>query len=108
MLHLEEIRNDLREIRYYYARKEVLDFAISIVGQHSVVTKARKYNSAARHLPPRLLDLYVNLYIRNYTQERLSLELGFTSEYIQMQHKKLLLFLKEYFENEEKNANQIG
>ena len=100
MLNLHEIRNDLKEIRYYYSRKEFIDLATSIIGHNEVIDKVKKYHYAAQSLPPKLLDVYFNLYVRNYTQERLALELGYTPEYIQMQHKKLLLSLKSFFESE--------
>lgn len=42
-----------------------------------------------------LYDVYINLYVRNYTQEALSIEMNYTLEYIQMLNKRLVLFLVE-------------
>ena len=39
--------------------------------------------------------VYMNLYVRNYTQEALSIEMNYTPEYIQMLNKRLVLFLVE-------------
>ncbi len=100
MLPLNKIREDLKEIRYYYARKEIFDSAIGGIGLNKVFDTVKKYNTAVQNAPPRLYDLYICLYVKNYTQESLSIELGYTPEYIQMQHKKLLLFLQSYFKNE--------
>ncbi len=101
MIPLNKIREDLKEIRYYYARKEIFDSAIGGIGLNAVLDKVKKYNAAVQNAPPRLYDLYICLYIKNNTQEGLSIELGYTPEYIQMQHKKLLLFLQSYFKDGE-------
>ena len=94
MLSLKKIREDLREIRYYYSRKEMFDEAFRQVASNAVSEKVRRYNEAVKTAPPRLYDMYISLYVKNYTQEGLSIELGYTPEYIQMQNKKLLLFLQ--------------
>ena len=97
MVSLEEIRGDLKEIRYYYSRKEHFDKAFAEVTSNSVLEKVHKYNSIVSTAPPRLYDLYISLYVNNLTQEALSHELGYTPEYIQMQNKRLLLFLQSSF-----------
>ena len=95
MKELKEIRKDLKEIRYYYSRKDIFDKAIGGEGVNAVIAKASKYNELMQIAPPRLYDIYVSLYVRNYTQEGLSVELGYTPEYVQLQHKKLLLYIQE-------------
>lgn len=94
MLTLAEIREDLKAVRYYYSRQNALDKAFAKVGSNAVLEIASKYNRAVKSAPPRLYDLYTSLYVRNYTQEGLSIELNYTPEYIQMLNKKLLLFLQ--------------
>jgi len=94
IMTLNIIRKDLKDIRYYYSRKSIFEEACKIVGDNGVLAKVKKYNDAIKLAPPRLFDLYVCLYIKNYTQEGLSIELSYTPEYIQMQNKKLLLFLQ--------------
>ena len=98
MLPLNKIREDLKEIRYYYARKEIFDAAFGVVGNNRILDTVKKYNKAVQNAPLRLYQLYLYLYVKNHTQESLASELGYTPEYIQMQHKKLLLFLQSYFE----------
>ena len=98
MIPLNKIREDLKDIRYYYARKEIFDSVISDVGLSRVWDTVEQYNRAILAAPARLFDLYVCLYIKGYTQEALSIELGFTPEYVQMQHKQMLLFLQSCFE----------
>ena len=101
MISLEKIREDLKDIRYYYARKHIFDTVKSNVGINKILDKVEIYNQAILSAPPRLFDLYVCLYTMGYTQEALSAELGFTPEYVQMQHKKMLLFLQAKFEEKQ-------
>ncbi len=101
IMTLEIIRKDLKDIRYYYSRRRIFEEATKIVGDNGVLAKVEKYNNAIKHAPPKLYDLYVCLYIKNYTQEGLSIELNYTPEYIQMQNKKLLLFLQNALKKEE-------
>ena len=46
MLPLNKIREDLKEIRYYYARKEIFDSAIGGIGLNKVFDTVKKYNTA--------------------------------------------------------------
>lgn len=94
MMPLSTIREDLKDIRYYYARKDKFDEAFKATGQNDVVDKVRKYNDVIKSAPPRLYDLYISLYLKNNTQESLADELCYTTEYIQMLNKQLLKFLQ--------------
>lgn len=95
MKSLDEIRNDLSNIRYYYGRKESFDKVESTVGKCSVADLAKKYNSAIRTAPPRLYDIYISLYVLNNTQESLAAEMNYTQQNIQIHHKNLVLFLQK-------------
>lgn len=95
MKSLSEIREDLKEIRYYYSRKKYIEEGFKVVGTNNIKEKAEHYNSAVRNAPARLYDLYINLYINGYTQEALAEELNYTAEYIRVLNKRLLLFLQE-------------
>lgn len=91
---LTQIREDLKDIRYYYARKDIFEEAFKSTGINSIVDKAKQYNDAMQTASPKLYDLYISLYIKNNTQESLSEELCYTPEYIQMLNKQLLKFLQ--------------
>ena len=93
-LALSKIREDLKNIRYYYARKKLFDEAFQSTGMNEIVEIVNKYNEYIKSAPPNLYDLYVSLYLKNHTQESLSDELGYTQEYIQMLNKRLLKFLQ--------------
>ena len=92
---LADIRGDLKDIRYYYARKEMFDEAFKSTGANEIVDRAKIYNEAIQSASPKLYELYVSLYIKNNTQESLSAELSYTPEYVQMLNKKLLKFFEE-------------
>lgn len=94
MKTLNGIREDLKEIRYYYARKQAMENGFLSTGKNGVVAKAEKYNQAIQTAPIRLYDIYVGLYVNNYTQEAYSMELNYTPEYIQRLNKQLLKFLQ--------------
>lgn len=89
------IREDLKDIRYYYMRKTDFDNAFEKTGENKIVKKVKLYNQIIQDASPKLYDLYVSLYIDCHTQESLSDKLGYTPEYIQMLNKKLLKFLQE-------------
>lgn len=91
---LTQIREDLKDIRYYYSRKDIFEEAFKCTGTNSIVDKAKIYNEAIQTASPKLYELYVSLYIKNNTQESLSEELCYTPEYVQMLNKQLLKFLQ--------------
>lgn len=100
MLTLEKIREDLREIRYYYSRRDVFDTAIRGLGLNEVLDKVRRYNLAVQSAPPKLYDLYISLYVKNYTQEGVAMEMGYAPEHVRRLNKQLLLHLQSKLHEE--------
>ena len=94
----DEIRKDLKEIRYYYSRKGLFENAENTIGGNCILRKIDKYNDVVKQAPPKLYDIYNGLYIQNYTQEALAFEMGYTSVYIQYLNKKLMQFIQEKME----------
>ena len=94
MKSFSSIREDLKDIRYYYMRKEDFDKAFSTTGENIILKKVRQYHEVMKQASPKLYDLYISLYINCHTQESLSDKLGFTPEYIQMLNKQLLKYLQ--------------
>lgn len=95
MKTLTEIREDLKEIRYYYSRKKMFDEASKVVGKSNVMAKVERYSEAIRDAEPRFYDLYINLYVKGFTQEGLAAEMNYTTEYIQILNKRLVLYLQK-------------
>ncbi len=95
MITLNAIREDLKNIRYYYMRKDMFDEAYACTGKKNDITNTvERYNEVMRKATPKLYDLYYCLYIKNHTQESLSDKLGYTPEYVQVLNKQLLKFLQ--------------
>lgn len=91
---VQQVKDDLREIRYYYAKQKELDSASRTVGTSSITEKIERYNTAVRKAPVRLYDLYVALYVHNNTQLAVALDWDYTADYIRKLNNKLCLFLK--------------
>ena len=49
--------------------------------------------------PLYLFDLYVCLYIKGYTQDKMAVELNVSSQYVQSQNKKLIEFLQSHYDH---------
>ena len=103
MVTVSTIRNDLKDIRYYFSRKEVFDKALDSVGKSTIIEKIEKYNEAIKTASPRLYDLYVSLYLNNNTQESLADKLGYTLEHISRLNSSLVKFLQKAFKSKEEN-----
>lgn len=98
MISLDKIRNDLKDIRYYYSRRNFFKDELPKIGGNKILEIAEQYNKAICLAPPRLYDLYACLYIENGTQESVAEYLGYSPEYIRMLNKKLLKYFQEYLD----------
>lgn len=89
----EQVKIELREVRYYFSRKANMDALSISVGESSSKTLAEKYVNAIRQAPARLYDLFGCLYIQNKTQEAVASELCYSEEHI----RRLIRELINYF-----------
>lgn len=105
MVPIEQVKSDLREIRYYYSRKEQLEDASHSIGPLPIKRILENYNCAIRKAPLRLYDLYACLYIRGQTQETIALDLGYTPQYIRKLINELFIFFRNNLSNKE-NENE--
>ena len=104
MKDIKDIKQDLKDIRYFYSRKSFFESESPLeIGQNEVIKKASKYNEIIKLAPPRLYDLYVSLYVQNCTQETISIKWGYTLEHICRLNAKLVKYL---FENLNKEVNE--
>lgn len=101
MVSMEQVKADLREIRYYYSRKEQLDDASYSIGPLPIKRILENYNCAIRKAPLRLYDLYACLYVRGQTQETIALDLGYTPQYIRKLINELFTFFRNNLSNKE-------
>ena len=72
---LDAIRKELKEVRYYYARRAIFDKALREVGNKNIMDLVKKYNDAVSTASPKLYDIYISLYVNYHTQEQLSVEI---------------------------------
>lgn len=108
MKTLKEIRKDLREIKYYFARKKSMDASFVDIGENRVVNLIDKYNEIIKTAPPKLYDLYVSLYIKSHTQTTIASDMGYTSNYIYQLNRMLLNYiLKEINKGELNNESNV-
>lgn len=98
MISPERVRRDLKDIRYYYARKAILDSVKGDIGINKVRNMVDRYNQIILNAPLYLFDLYVCLYIKGYTQDKMAVELNVSSQYVQSQNKKLIAFLQTHYD----------
>ena len=99
MISLERVRRDLKDIRYYYARKAVLESVKGDVGINKVRSMVDRYNKIILNAPLYLFDLYVCLYVKGYTQDKMAVELNVSSQYVHSQNKKLVEFLQSHYDH---------
>ena len=99
MISPEKVRRDLKDIRYYYARKAILDSVKGDVGINKVRSMVDRYNKIILNAPLYLFDLYVCLYVKGYTQDKLAVELNVSSQYVHSQNKKLVEFLQSHYDH---------
>ncbi|MDD4816187.1 MAG: hypothetical protein PHQ62_03530 [Clostridia bacterium] len=101
MLSQKTIRQDLKNIRYYYSRKDTFDELSLCLGDNAILEKIENYRRAVRSAPPKLYDLYALLYLQNNTQYSLSQKLGYTIEHISRVNSQLIKFLQKNLDNKE-------
>ena len=99
MISPERVRRDLKDIRYYYARKAILDSVKGDVGINKVRSMVDRYNKIILNAPLYLFDLYVCLYVKGYTQDKMAVELNVSSQYVHLQNKKLVEFLQSHYDH---------
>ena len=94
MSDLEKVREDLKDIRYYYAHKQVFERASAEQIVNNVIRKAERYNRAMEQAPPILFDLYVSLYIQNNTQAAFAYDRDYSVNYIKDLNNSLCGYLR--------------
>ena len=100
---IKEIKEELKEVKYYFSRKKVMDESIGSIGVGKDIMKlVQKYNKLAEKLPAHLYDVYYSLYVKNYKQETLALELSVSPNHI---CKRNLETLKEFKKMLDKGVN---
>lgn len=61
MESMDTIRKELKEVRYYYANREMFDQAAKDVGENEIIKTVNRYNAAVQKAPAKLYALYIGL-----------------------------------------------
>ena len=93
-MNIGEIREDLKDIRYYYAHRDVFESAARENVYNDVVRKVRKYTALVEKAPPILFDLYVSLYMLNNTQAAFAYDRDYSVNYIKDLNNSLCGYLR--------------
>ena len=96
MKTLQQVREDLRNIRYYCQRKDHLK-----TNEESDSAGKQLYDTylkVAKTAHARLYDIYLRMYVEGLSQLATAGELGYSSQYVQREHIKLVKFLAENVE----------
>lgn len=105
-MKIQKVKDDLREIRYYYAKQKDMEGASRTVGASKIIEIIARYNSAVQKAPVRLYDLYVSLYVNNNTQLTVALDWDYAVDYINRLNRKLCMFLKNQLEGGEDDESR--
>lgn len=100
---LQELKDELQEVKYYYGHRAMFDRALATVSKNSVLEKVARYNDLVQDAPAQLFGLYVAIYTENNTQLTVALDWGLSEGYIKNLNRKLCeFFLKKINEKEGK------
>ncbi len=92
-----QVENDLKEIRYYYARRDMFASASKYIIESGIIEKVSRYNRAMANAPPRLYALYYALYVEGMTQESFAAKSGTSRSYVKQNNGKLRAYLVQKF-----------
>lgn len=106
MYTIDRIRKELRDVAYYYSRKEQFDKALPGVTSSAFLDTVQKYNEAIVSAPPRLYDLYLCIYVEHNTHEAAAYLMQYSIQYIEATNSKLYRFFLNYFNNKGKEVPQ--
>ena len=98
---IKEIKNDLKEIRYYYAMVESLKLGSKLIPPQHTTEKIEKYNEIIKKAPVQFYALYVGLYVSNNTQSELAEKWKVGKDFIKKLNAKLCNYLENEFKNQE-------
>ena len=96
----EQIKSELIEVRYYYARAEIFERAFDSIGKCGILEKVAKYNEAICKAPIMIFEIYDMLFVHYRTHEEAAEILGYSPNYIYKACVKLYDYFEKYFSKE--------
>ena len=101
MITEKQVKEDLAEIKYFYGKQEMFQKAFDVYGMCDIVKKVDKYSSMLSKLPPKLYELYLNMYVKNNTQEATASLMNFSLNHVWNLNKRLVTFFVQELNKEE-------
>ena len=98
---IQDIKDELQEVKYYYGHKAMFDRALSTVSKNKVLEKVARYNDLVQDAPAQLFGLYVAIYTENNTQLAVTLDWGLSEGYVKNLNRKLCEYLLEKINKKE-------
>ena len=95
MKSLDEIRKDLKQIRFYYANQKDIERFLKSVGENCKVNIVKQYNEAVCNAPIQLYYLYCCLYLNNNSQEVVAEDWSCSTTYIKKLNNSLCEFIQK-------------
>ena len=103
MITVDEVRNELKEIRYYYSHKDSIDNASKIIGENILMKRVKLYAEVIMSAPAKLYELFYSLYVFGHTQQSLADQMCYTREYVRLANCDLIKFLTNELNKKEEN-----
>lgn len=98
---IQDIKDELQEVKYYYRHKAMFDRALSTVSKNKVLEKVTRYNDLVQDAPAQLFGLHVAIYTENNTQLDVALDWGLSEGYVKNLNRKLCEYLLEKINEKE-------
>ena len=100
MKTVDKVREDLSDIKHYYANQKDFERVSSVLGKPSALEMVEHYNRHVKNAPIKLFNLYVCLYLDNNSQETVAEDWGYSVGYVKVLNKQLYDFFVEEFKKE--------
>ena len=97
MKTIDKVREELNDIRHYYANIKDFERVSTEIGRPSALEMVERYNRHIKNAPIKLFNLYVCLYMDNNSQETVSIDWNCSVGHIKVLNKKLYEFFVEEF-----------
>lgn len=94
MKTLQEIREDLAEIKFYYANEKEIIAAGKVTGLIRLAETVKAYNEAVSNAKGQLYILYVALYVHNNSQMVVADDWDCSVDYVKRLNRQLLHYLQ--------------
>ena len=96
MVDYKTVKDDLNDIRFFYARKDIFENGSQTIGENDgIIDKVKKYNELVRKAPARLYEMYISMYLQNNTLESLAASVGLSYVSVQRTNGQLIKYLKK-------------